>query len=145
MAGDRYRPIEQLDVFLTFEAVSDEVWDLVAHWNTFAKNTVGSQLVRAADSVGANLVEGDSRGSDPDSIRFFRYSRSSGRETRLWITRAIRRKLIDAEKGELLLAEIERGGSLLNGLIKFRRESHSGSIVKEEQASYSLSSLEATD
>lgn len=145
MAEVSYRPIERLDVFLIFESVSDDVWDLVSQWSTFTQDTVGKQLVRAVDSVGANLVEGDGRGSDPDSIRFFRYSRSSAREARLWINRSITRKLIDVQKGTDMIARLEKGTLLLNNLIKYRREASEVKRVKEPLSAYKGSPLESTD
>jgi four helix bundle protein len=51
-------PFEQLEVYRLAERLSDEVWGIVLPWNNFARDTVGKQLVRAADSVGANLAEG---------------------------------------------------------------------------------------
>lgn len=75
MGEGGYRPIEKLDVFLTYESVTNRVWNIVTTWPLFAKDTIGKQLVRSVDSIGANLVEGDGRGTDPDSIRFFRYAR----------------------------------------------------------------------
>ena len=49
---------ENLKVHQLSEKVADEIWDLVLGWNNFAKDTVGRQLVRAADSIGANIAEG---------------------------------------------------------------------------------------
>jgi four helix bundle protein len=36
---------------------------MVAEWETFAKETLGKQIVRSADSVGANISEGFGRGT----------------------------------------------------------------------------------
>jgi four helix bundle protein len=52
---------EDLRVFNAAETLADEVWDIVIAWETFAKLTVGKQLVRAADSIGANIAEGTGR------------------------------------------------------------------------------------
>jgi four helix bundle protein len=54
-----HQSFEQLRVLYQLaEKLADEAWDIVVGWNTFAQDTVGKQLVRAADSVGANLAEG---------------------------------------------------------------------------------------
>ena len=45
-------PFEQLKVYQLAEKLSDEAWTIVLSWNNFAKDTVGKQLVRAADSIG---------------------------------------------------------------------------------------------
>ena len=77
------------------ERLSDEVWGIVLSWNNVARDTVGKQLVRAADSVGANLAEGCGRQSFPDNRRFVRIARGSLNETRHWLRRAFKRNLLD--------------------------------------------------
>ncbi len=54
---------EKREVYRLSERLPDSVWDVVMGWDGFAKDTVGRQLVRAADSVGANIAEGTGRGS----------------------------------------------------------------------------------
>jgi four helix bundle protein len=48
---------EELRVLQDAEAVADEIWQQVVGWDPFAREVVGGQLARAADSVGANIVE----------------------------------------------------------------------------------------
>ena len=50
---------ENLRVYQLSEKISDQIWQRVIEWDWFAKTTVGVQVVRAADSVGANIAEGD--------------------------------------------------------------------------------------
>lgn len=38
--------------------LADEVWEIVIKWDYFAKDTIGKQLTKSADSVAANLSEG---------------------------------------------------------------------------------------
>ena len=48
---------ENLRVYQLSEQMADEIWNIVVLWDQFAKQTVGNQIVRAADSVGANIAE----------------------------------------------------------------------------------------
>jgi four helix bundle protein len=97
-------PFENLRVFQMAETLADDIWELVIKWPPFAKDTVGKQLVRAADSVGANIAEGSGRGSKKDFGRFVRIARGSLNETRYWLKRAVKRKLI----GEKEIFQIEK-------------------------------------
>jgi four helix bundle protein len=54
---------ENLRIYQLAENLADQVWNSVMVWDSFAKDTVGKQLVRAADSIGANIAEGSGRGS----------------------------------------------------------------------------------
>ena len=54
---------ESLRVYQLSETLSDQIWWIVLKWNVFARDTVGKQLVKAADSVGANIAEGTGRGT----------------------------------------------------------------------------------
>ena len=46
---------ENLRVYQLSELLSDQIWRIILTWDNFARNTIGSQIVRSADSVGANL------------------------------------------------------------------------------------------
>ena len=71
-----FLPFEELHVFQLAEKLADEIWDIVYKWKLFEKDTVGKKLVRAADSIGANIAEGTGRGTRKDNQRFIRISRS---------------------------------------------------------------------
>jgi four helix bundle protein len=49
---------EHLRIYGLAENLSDQVWELVIQWDDFARMTIGGQLARAADSIGANIAEG---------------------------------------------------------------------------------------
>jgi four helix bundle protein len=130
-----HMPIERTSVFARYQSVAQEVWSLAMSWPPFVQNTLGSQLVRAADSVGANLVEGDGRPTDGDGIRFFGIARSSARETSYWISVASTRGFISGQVAEKLNSELNEAGKMLNGLISYRRQYRS-THVKETQSDY---------
>jgi len=129
-------PMEEMDVFRSFEEVSDWCWEACSKWPKFAQDTIGKQLVRSADSVNANLVEGDGRFTDPDAVKFFVIARGSARETRLWIRRASKRHLITQAEADHQIAIITQGAKLLNALIAYRRQATKISKVKEEKSTY---------
>ena len=90
------------------------------------------------DSVSANIVEGDGRGSDKDAARFFTISRASAREARHWLDVASERDLVASEQARAMLEELTSVVKMLNGLIAYRRSS----VVKEERGLYDASENE---
>jgi four helix bundle protein len=105
-------------VYKLAEVVADEIWDFVATWDSFAKDAVGRQLVRAADSIGANIAEGHGRGTYKDNRHFCRIGRGSLNETRHFLRRAFRRKLLTEEQIEHLRPLIAQLGPTLNAYIR---------------------------
>jgi four helix bundle protein len=85
---------ENLRIYLMAEMLSDEVCHIARKWPSLARDTVGKQLIRAADSVGVNIAEGSGRGTDPEFIRFLRIARGSLYEAQHWLRRAYRRDLL---------------------------------------------------
>jgi four helix bundle protein len=89
--------IEDLKVYSLAMDLGEKVWSVVDVWNYFQKDTVGKQLVKAADSIAANLSEVYGRYHYREAKNFGYYSRGSLYETRTWLTKAVKRKLISEE------------------------------------------------
>ena len=87
---------EKLRVYQLSEELADRIWSIVLGWNILARDTVGKQLVRAADSIGANIAEGTGRGTFADNRRFVRIARGSLNETQHWLRRAYKRRLLSS-------------------------------------------------
>ena len=109
---------EKLRVYQLSETLADEVWEIVLNWKTFAKSTLGRQVVRSADSIGANIAEGVGRGSYQDNRRFVRPARGSLNETRHWLRRAFRRQHLSAADVERLKKLLDNLSPQLNAYLK---------------------------
>jgi four helix bundle protein len=92
------RRFQELQVYQLSERLADEIWKIVEGWNFFAKDTIGKQIVRSADSIGANIAEGIGRGSFQENRRFIKIARGSLNETQHWLRRAYTRKLLTIEQ-----------------------------------------------
>jgi len=115
MAGESF---ENLKVYKAAEDLADLIWDIVSKWNSLAKNTVGGQLIRAADSIGANIVEGYGRRSFADNKRFVGIARGSLCETRHFLRRAHKRGLLTEEQTTQLQQIITPLPRSLNAYLK---------------------------
>jgi len=113
-----FLPFEDLKVFQLAEQLADEIWDIVITWKYFEKITLGQQWVDAADSVGANIAEGAGRGTPKENKRFIRIARGSFNETKYWLRRAKRRKLVDTDQTAKLQLLIDQIGPSLNAYMK---------------------------
>lgn len=93
---------ETLRVHQLAEKLSDDIWNIVNGWDYFPKITVDSQIVRSADSIGVNIVEGNGRHSYNENRRFAKIARGSLLETKHWLRRALKRKLLNDSQIENL-------------------------------------------
>jgi len=123
--------LEKLEVYQLAEIFSDVIWNLVDGWSNFKKDTIGKQIVRAADSVSANIAEGYGRFYYKESKQFFFYSRGSLQETKSWLSKCKRRNIIKSDKAEELMNEAEKILAKLNSYIKFISKSPKHNPSKE--------------
>ncbi len=92
------KSFQELRVYKLSERLADDIWKIVNSWDFFAKDTIGKQIVRSADSVGANIAERVGRGSYQDNRRFVKIARGSLYETQHWLRRAYTRNLLTVEQ-----------------------------------------------
>lgn len=90
---------------------------IVSDWDFFAKDTIGKQLVRSADSVAANLSEGFGRFFCKETRQFGYYARGSLYETKTWLTKAHNRGLLAKDNFQSFLEAIDTIGIKLNNYI----------------------------
>lgn len=109
---------ENLEVYKLSEQLADVIWKMVMGWNAIARDTVGKQLIRAADGIGANIAEGVGRGSFQDNRRFIRIGRGSLYEVTHWLRRAYVRKLVSKDQEKIIKPLIDELSPRLNAYLK---------------------------
>ena len=109
---------ESLRVYQLAEQLADEVWKIVTSWNKFAGDTIGRQIMRAVDSIGANIAEGTGRGSFQDNRRFVRNARGSLYETQHWLRQAYRRNLLNTAQVETIKPLVSELLPMLNAYLR---------------------------
>ena len=110
--------LRDLEVYKLSEELSDMIWNIVLEWDYFAKDTIGKQLVKASDSVAANIAEGYGRYHFKENKNFCYFARGSLEETKTWLRKSIRRSLINQPKHQELFDIIKKLPKLLNSYIK---------------------------
>jgi four helix bundle protein len=111
--------LEDLEVYQLAESFGDEIWFIVHEWDYFAKDTVGKQIVRSADSIGANIAEGYGRYHYKENKNFCYFSRGSIIETKGWLRKSKTRGLITEDKFAILFEKLQTIHLKLNAYIKF--------------------------
>jgi four helix bundle protein len=114
---ESFLKLEDLEIYRLSMKLGEKIWGLVENWDYFSKGTVGKQLVRASDSVSANISEGFGRFHFKETRQFSYFARGSLYETKTWLTKGNQRKLIDDNEFENLLKDIDILGVKLNNYI----------------------------
>lgn len=111
--------IKDLEVYQMSMEIADEIWDIVIEWDHFAKNAIGYQIVKASDSVAANISEGYGRYFYKENRQFCYIARGSLYETRTFLKKSNRRKLVADSKFAELLDKLNVLLKKLNAYIKY--------------------------
>lgn len=109
--------LNEFKVYQQSMELGEKVWNIVMQWDWFAKDTVGKQLVRSADSIAANLSEGFGRYHYREAKHFNYYSRGSLYETQTWLNKANNRKLVSDSDFDFFMKEIKDISIRLNNYI----------------------------
>jgi len=93
----KYLDLQDIEAYRLSYHLSNKIWDLVIQWDWLSKKTIGSQHIRAMDSISANIAEGFGRYHKKDKIKFYRYSLGSLKECIDWNNKASAKNLITDE------------------------------------------------
>src|SRR5882672_7886379 len=122
---------EKLQVYKLAETLADGIWKIVVNWDYLSKDTVGKQIIRAADSIGANIAEGTGRGTPQDNRRFIRMARGSLYETQHWLRRAYKRSLLSKQQVASLRPIVDELSPKLNA---YFRSINSVALINRKQS-----------
>lgn len=110
--------LEELQVYQFAMDIAEQIWEIIQPWEYLAKDTIGKQLIRSADSLAANLSEKFGRYFYKENKQFCYYSRGSLYETKTWIIKAKNRQLINSDNCNKLISQIDIFSIKLNNYIK---------------------------
>jgi four helix bundle protein len=114
--------VYELDVYKLADKLSDMIWYDFDNWDKKVQNTIGYQIIRSSDSIIANIAEGYGRFSPADRKKFYLYSRGSFEETKLWLRKLIKRKILSDLEAENYKVIIDELGPKLNAFINSTKQ-----------------------
>ena len=112
------KEVYELDIYQLAEDLSDLIWYAFDEWVPKVQHTIGYQIIRSSDSIAANIAEGYGRYTPADRKTFYRYARDSFEETKAWLRKLIRRKVISREEVQNYTKIIDELGPKLNAFIR---------------------------
>ncbi|NBC18543.1 MAG: four helix bundle protein [Bacteroidetes bacterium] len=110
--------LEDLEVYQLAMRIGEIAWTITTEWDRHARRTMGTQLVRAGDSIAANISEGFGRYHYAENRNFCYYARGSLYETKTWLTKAHQRGYLDHSDHQMLQRLITTTGVKLNNYIR---------------------------
>jgi four helix bundle protein len=108
------RTFWQLDAYRLAVELADDLERIIRAWPIHDRRRMGDQIVRSADSVGANIAEATGRWHTPDKRRLLMIARGSLYELEHWLLTAERRKLLEPGTAR----RVDRVAQTLNGMIR---------------------------
>ena len=112
------KEVYELDVYKLAEELSDLIWYGFDSWPKKVQQTTGYQIIKSSDSIAANIAEGYGRYTPADRKVFYRYARGSFEETKAWLRKLIRRKIIAMSEISEYQRIIDELGPKLNAFIR---------------------------
>ncbi len=115
----KYLELEDISAYRISFELANYIWNIVMKWDYFTKDTVGKQLVRAVDSISANIAEGFGRYFKKDKVNFYHYSYGSISESLDWVKKAKIRNLLKDEDEKYIINVLDKLPKEINNLINF--------------------------
>ena len=106
--------LEDLKTLKHAEKIADTIWEIASKWSDFGRDTLGKQITRATDSIGANIAESFGRFNYGEKIQFLYYARGSLFESKYWLNRAYARRLISMSDYETLTIKLTETAKSIN-------------------------------
>lgn len=115
----QYIEIKDLEIYKLSVQLSDLAWIVYSKLDWHNKKIMGDQFIEAADSAGANIIEGYFRFHYLDKIKFYYVSRASLAEACVhWLNLLNRRKLVAEDMNESIIKIHDESLYKLNIYIK---------------------------
>jgi four helix bundle protein len=109
---------------------------IVHEQDYFAKDTIGKQMERSADSIQTNIAEGYGRYHYKGNRNFCYFSRGSISETKDYVNKSKTRELLTGDQFNLLFEKLQIIHLKLNAYLKFIGKSDTDKADRYEPMNY---------
>ena len=109
----------ELDVWIQARELNKMIYELTSTFPREETYSLTSQMRRASISISSNISEGAGRRTEKDNNRFLYNARGSAFELESQMYVAIDLKYSPKNKGESIIAHINRVKMLINGTIRY--------------------------
>jgi len=113
------KDINDLEIYQIGMQIGDMTYQMIDRWENFHKNTIGYQLIRAVDSIPANISEGYGRYHYKEQRQYCYIARGSLYETRTWLEKALQRAPENSKTIQEIKPLLDKLHIKLNAYIKF--------------------------
>ena len=113
------KDINSLEIYKLSMEVGRQAYEIAKGWSAIHRYTISYQLIRAVDSIAANISEGYGRFHYKEQRQFCYIARGSIYETNTWLTKAKERIPEDKIQIEKLLCNIHILLKRLNAYINY--------------------------
>jgi len=111
------KSLGNLEIYQKALSLSENSWNIYTSLPKEIRFDMGSQFIRAIDSIGANIAEGYGRFHYKDKIKFYYNARGSLWESKHWLFLLHKRNFVDEKTFKQILNELNIAGKQLNGFI----------------------------
>jgi four helix bundle protein len=123
--------MEDLRVLKSAEGIADRIWDDVKGLGKFEREVLGNQLIRAVDSIGANIAEAYGRYHYGQKVQFLYYARGSLFESKYWLNRCRVRGLLSTQCSKNYEYQLSNLARQINAFVKSLRNQRRNQSYKE--------------
>ncbi|MGB3074683.1 MAG: four helix bundle protein [Chitinophagales bacterium] len=104
----KFMKLSDVEAYRIAFHLSNYIWDVVRSWDSFARNSIGSQFANAADSISANIAEGWGRYGKRDKVKHYRISLGETTECLDWNQKSKVRTLLKNEEYDHIFTELKK-------------------------------------
>jgi len=100
--------LHDLRIYALAQDINSYITTQVMSWRHLHQQTLGTQMLRSADSITNNICEGYARVNTGERLQLLWYVEGSIQETKNGVKRSVQRRILDEQVGKALETQLTR-------------------------------------